>query len=110
MPEMQVFKGVEIIETTQYSRAFLILEDVDSGEIYWQPDSRSTNRKGICHIWIQNRSGQYVVSDVPSAWVLTINGVQQAQELYYDIVLNDRTVELRYDDWRFVSNWRPTSR
>jgi len=102
---IQVFKGVELFDTVQ-TRSFLIVKR--GGELCWEPSGTGNQCKaGVLMIWMTLfPGGSFIIKNVSPPWILVIDGVVYPEDRYYDVLLEDRTVELRYLDYRFVSQWK----
>lgn len=80
----------------------MILEDLE-GNVRWETDDelRKTGG-GIIRIWALRESEGYFIRFVLPTWTLMIDGIVHEPELYQEISLNGRQVELEFQDYHFV--------
>lgn len=102
MPALGIFRNTEIIGTTTFHRQLMIWEDL-GGNLRWEMDDKLREaRVEIIRIWALRESEGYFIRFVLPTWTLIIDGMMYEPELYQDINLNGRLVELKFQDYHFV--------
>ena len=107
MPTIHIYQDGKKIESKEFRDQFYIIKNIDNDRLYWETgeEQRLSARGGVIHIWIQNASSCPKISFVRTDWQLIIDGVALERNLYEQIDVSGKTIELRYRNYQFVCSF-----
>jgi hypothetical protein len=98
MPTMDVSQNSALVGATTFQRQLMIL-DLD-GNLHWEADDELRKASGgTIQIWALRESEGYFIRFVLPTWTLMIDSIVYEPELYQDINLKGRHVELKFQDY-----------
>jgi hypothetical protein len=107
MTTITVYKADNKISHENIKQEYYIVESL-LGDLLWFEKEPDPPRSGAIKIWLQNRiksTGQdsFLLCYVLPSWQVIIDGVWMEKKFYEDITkLSGKTLELRYEEYRFV--------
>ena len=103
MPVVQVQRAGKLIESKPFRNSFYITLR-PNGVLVWESDEKQGRDRqgGVFHIWIRSGSSNPNLAFVCPDWRLALDGNLMPPGFYQDVPLSGRTVELLYQDYRFV--------
>jgi len=104
MPTIHIYQTRGKVASREFRNSFYIVKEIGKNKLFWEADEEqgSSGRGGKIHIWIQRASYAPLISFVRPDWRLIIDGIVMDQGLYTEVDVEGKTIELQYNDYRFV--------
>jgi hypothetical protein len=113
MPTMRVYQnGVEIESKEFHFQLRICRATYERHRLFWEADYEEAEPGGEIAIWIRrferkSAGERFDIGAILPTWRLTIDGVPQEQQLYSELEVTGKEIELQYGDYRFVCSFPP---